>query len=491
MSKKFISVEVYPNGGIISTGELRKVAMFAQQFGAAKLQLGSRQEIRFEINKDSLADFEVRIKLLSLSYSIGKHDHFNIVSSGLVKDILKSKVWLTEGDYRDILQSFDFQPRIPINIVDSEQHAIPLFTGVLNFVASPIEDYWNIYFSMPQQREQGWMPILIQSDKIASFSMFIQTCIHAQDRVVLNDLMDELYQLDTWNFKKVDAYPTIPDYHFFPVEGFHSTGNSTWLGIFNTKNEFSITLIDAMCVEALDSNLGTIYITPWDSFLLKNVPEPRIPAWENLLGLHDINTGHAAHELNWNMNEWNLNSNEIRSYVNDYFRVTDKRTEGLILGVNNAPNDNFYSIKITEEPLFSLFGRNYFPVYHIRYKEDFNPNNPVDISFMDYIQKKSLPEFISYLTQEYYTKKKASIDKVKVKEVAIPKIQKQKQKESFEFVYQCSTCLTLYDPEYGDPDEGIVAGTSFEELPENYCCSVCSNSKKGFNLFAGLTATHA
>lgn len=483
---KHISVEVYCSGGIVSPGELRKVAMIAQQFGATKLQLGSRQEMRFDIHKESLADFEVRIKLMSMSYSVGVHEHYNIVSSSLVKDILKSKVWLTEGDYRDILQSFDFQPRIPINIVDPEQHAIPLFTGVLNFVASSIEDYWHIYFSMPKEKEAGWMPILIQSDKIASFSMFIQTCIHAQDKMRLSELMEELYQLDTWNFKKVDTYPSIPAYHYFPVEGFHSSGNFSWLGIFNTRNEFPISLIDAICVEALESNIGTIYITPWDSFLMKNISDGRISAWENLLGLFDINTGHAAHELNWNMNEWNLNSTEIRSYVNDYFKANDKRTEGLILGVNNDPNDNFYSIKIVEESLFKLFGKSYFPVYHIRYKEDFNPNNPVDISFMDYIQKKSLPEFISYLTQEYYTKKKAAIEKVAVKEIVVPKI--QKQKERFEYVYQCSTCLTLYDPEFGDPNEEIAAGTSFEELPENYCCSVCSNSKKGFNLVVGLTA---
>ena len=241
------------------------------------------------------------------------------------------------------------------------------------------------------------------------------------------------------------------------------------MGIFNKSNEFSIALIDAICVEALESNIGTIYISPWDSFLFKNISPARIPFWEHLLGLYDVNTGHAAHELNWNMNEWNMNSNEIRSYVNDYFRVKDKRTEGLIIGVNNDPNDNFYSIKIVEEPLFTIFGKNYFPVYHVRYKENFNPNNPVDKSFMDYVQKKNLPEFISYLTQEYYTKKKLKSTKIDIKEKAAPAV--IKRKESFEFVYQCNTCLTLYDPEFGDPDEGIVPGTLFDELPDNYCCS--------------------
>jgi rubredoxin len=488
MPKK-TSVEVYSNGGFISPGELRKIAMIAQQFGAPCLQLGIRQEIRFVIEQDQIEPFKTRMQLLSLNYSIGLHESYNIICSALIKDILKTKVWLTEGEYRDILESFDFQPRIAINIVDPEQHAIPLFTGVLNFVASSSENYWNVYFSLPQQNEQGWMPILIQSDKIASFSMFIQTCIQSQDKISLSELMEELYQLDTWNFKKVDGFPSIPDYHFFPVEGFHANGNAQWLGIFNKSNEFSIALIDAICVEALESNIGTIYISPWDSFLFKNIASARIPFWEHLLGLYNVNTGHAAHELNWNMNEWNENSNEIRSYVNDYFRIKDKRTEGLIIGVNNDPNDNFYSIKIVEEPLFTLFGRSYFPMYHIRYKENFNPNNPVDKAFMDYVQKKNMPDFISYLIQEYYTKKKIQKTKTEVKENTVPAV--LKRKEVFEFVYQCNTCLTLYDPEFGDPDEGIVAGTSFDELPPNYCCSICSNPKKGFNLFLGFDKEHA
>ena len=108
---------------------------------------------------------------------------------------------------------------------------------------------------------------------------------------------------------------------------------------------------------------------------------------------------------------------------------------------------------------------------------------------MDYIQKKNLPEFISYLTQEYYTKKKLKSTKIDIKENAAPAV--IKRKESFEFVYQCNTCLTLYDPEFGDPDEGIVPGTSYEELPENYCCSICSNSKKGFTLFIGFEKEYA
>ena len=34
--------------------------------------------------------------------------------------------------------------------------------------------------------------------------------------------------------------------------------------------------------------------------------------------------------------------------------------------------------------------------------------------------------------------------------------------------YVCTACHYVYDPEVGDPENGIAAGTPFEELPEDW-----------------------
>ena len=34
-------------------------------------------------------------------------------------------------------------------------------------------------------------------------------------------------------------------------------------------------------------------------------------------------------------------------------------------------------------------------------------------------------------------------------------------------------CGYVYDPEHGDPDQGIAPGTSFDDLPEDWECPVC------------------
>jgi len=46
--------------------------------------------------------------------------------------------------------------------------------------------------------------------------------------------------------------------------------------------------------------------------------------------------------------------------------------------------------------------------------------------------------------------------------------------------WRCMVCGYIYDPEIGDPDSGVPAGTSFEELPEDWVCPVCGASKDMF-----------
>jgi rubredoxin len=41
-------------------------------------------------------------------------------------------------------------------------------------------------------------------------------------------------------------------------------------------------------------------------------------------------------------------------------------------------------------------------------------------------------------------------------------------------------CKYVYDPEVGDPTQGIPPGTSFEELPPDWKCPVCKEGKDKF-----------
>ena len=48
--------------------------------------------------------------------------------------------------------------------------------------------------------------------------------------------------------------------------------------------------------------------------------------------------------------------------------------------------------------------------------------------------------------------------------------------------YVCALCGYVYDPELGEPDDGIEPGTRFEDLPEDWCCPVCGATKGDFSV---------
>lgn len=48
--------------------------------------------------------------------------------------------------------------------------------------------------------------------------------------------------------------------------------------------------------------------------------------------------------------------------------------------------------------------------------------------------------------------------------------------------YVCNVCGYIYDPEEGDPDGDIAAGTSFEALPDDWVCPVCAAPKEEFTI---------
>jgi rubredoxin len=48
--------------------------------------------------------------------------------------------------------------------------------------------------------------------------------------------------------------------------------------------------------------------------------------------------------------------------------------------------------------------------------------------------------------------------------------------------YICIACGYIYDPEVGEPDNGISPGTSFEDLPDDYLCPLCGVGKDQFEV---------
>ena len=48
--------------------------------------------------------------------------------------------------------------------------------------------------------------------------------------------------------------------------------------------------------------------------------------------------------------------------------------------------------------------------------------------------------------------------------------------------WQCIVCGFIYDEEEGLPEEGIAAGTAWDDIPEDWVCPECGVSKEDFEM---------
>ncbi len=86
------------------------------------------------------------------------------------------------------------------------------------------------------------------------------------------------------------------------------------------------------------------------------------------------------------------------------------------------------------------------------------------------------------MTYEYYHKvlkgKAPKTATTYIKEE--PEKPNKAEKESKMVKYICTVCNYVYDPERGDPDNGVKPGTPFEQIPDDWVCPVCGVGKDKF-----------
>ncbi len=46
--------------------------------------------------------------------------------------------------------------------------------------------------------------------------------------------------------------------------------------------------------------------------------------------------------------------------------------------------------------------------------------------------------------------------------------------------YVCTLCGYVYDEKAGDPDNGVAAGTKWDDVTDDYVCPICGAGKDVF-----------
>jgi flavin reductase (DIM6/NTAB) family NADH-FMN oxidoreductase RutF/rubredoxin len=88
------------------------------------------------------------------------------------------------------------------------------------------------------------------------------------------------------------------------------------------------------------------------------------------------------------------------------------------------------------------------------------------------------------ITYEYYHKIKGGYSPKTAptyyRELDKPKENKNKEENKMD-KYVCDVCGYVYNPEAGDPDNGVEPGTAWEDVPEDWVCPVCGAPKDQFS----------
>ncbi len=460
-------------GGVTSPGELKDGITMLEAAGLETVFFGSRQDLLFPLKKvreeqlENMSKFQTDI--------IKDRSYQNIVCSYVSADIFDMTHWLKGSTYLYILERFNYQPRLKINITDPRQRLVPLFSGNLNFVASKHEDYWYLNIKLPHWNEPAYYPVLVYSWDITTFCRAIED-LHTE----VSDV-DELFhilnrQLDT-NNKAIDKALELPYLTFPYYEGMNRMGlDKYWLGLYWRNNKYDLSFLKELCGFCLDNSIGKICITPWKSLIIKGIKQESRQELERFLGQYGINIRHSQLEMNWHLPVDDREALELKQYLVRSFDQNDISTYGLTFGISNdAGKRSHFSSVILEKNTHPSIVKDYDvrPTYNVLHFRNFDPNTQVYKMYARDVDKIELPGLLMELSKKYFRQlgREERPETITKKEVL------QQKRE----VYQCSGCMTVYDPLVGDERSGISPGLSFSELPDTYSCSVCEVPKAAFN----------
>ncbi len=475
--RDYYHIKINLPGGIASPGYLRDILSAAWNANVRKVRFGSRQQLLMTVHYEDMRFLESDFKKLGIFYEVNTDRQPNIVSSYCGEEVFRTGQWLNASEYHSVLDSFDFEPGLKINISDSNQSFTPFFTGNLNFISSPEPHFWYLYVRLKQTNTVFKWDKLIYTNEIGRLSKVLQECMLEAGLNEETTLKEAVNERIHYVFLPSQQELELPSFSLPYYEGFNRYESRTWLGLYRRDEEFSIEFLLDVCALCLKTRVGEICSTPWKSLVIKGIEDQYREAWSNILGKHNINVRHAANELAWQTEDHNADGAALKNELIRYFSKNDTRTFGLCFGIQTRPKSEvFGSVLIRKRPLLRIGQLPLFSVYDLYYTENFNPNSRALVLFERGLFKIHLPAQLERLCRRFNNQRSRDTLKTMLSEPDEAKTAVKMAKT----VHQCPDCLTIYDPEYGDMLGDIPPGTAFEDLPADYCCPTCDSGKAVF-----------
>jgi rubredoxin len=475
-------VKVNLPGGIIAVGDLSEMLEILEDSGVENIRFGTRQQLYFSANKKQIEDIEYGFQILDTHIEIDTQDYPNIVSSYVAEEIFNSSNWLREGVYKDILDSFNYMPKLKINLIDDSQTLIPFFSGNLNFISSDIGNYWHLYVRFPKTNQIYYWSSLVYSEDIVLLSELIEEFVLNDTRFSLDQTKmngQNLEKLVNKNNKFIYQAPTsllkLPEFQVPYYEGFNSYNEKYWLGIYRRNELFSVNFLKDICDICIRCRIGQLYTTPWKSIIIKGVLPADRKLWNVALNKNSINVRHASNELNWQTEDLCEEGLNLKHELCRALNEADIRTFKLCFAIKTKQKSGLFgSIIIRKQRMTDDINSDV--KFDLLHTSDFNPNSNHYSTYATDITKINLLSQLIDLCQHYYELQLLAAEELSesfynMSNSAEPRI---------DYVQQCPLCLSIYDETWGDGDFGIPPNTPFEKLPDNYCCPICETRHVDF-----------
>ncbi|HVU96681.1 MAG TPA: rubredoxin [Puia sp.] len=479
MFRKNYTVKINLPGGIVGAGDLYSIVEAAEKARVEEMQLGSRQQLFVKVADKFGPEFLQRLDEAGIFYETEKEAFPNIVSSYVTDGVFGRSGWVSEGLYKDILGGFDFRPGLKINLVESSQSFVPLFTGHLNFLSSPVNNHWHVVLRRPgTNRLYPWRTGIYSPD-IPRFCRLLEPVLPTagEEEIWGKRLYDTVETHGGFAGQPLLPAFSTPEFRLPYYEGFNRSGNKNWLGIYRRDELFPLAFLKDVCLIALQTKVGQLYTTPWKSLLIKGIEEPDIPIWEYVLGKYRMNVRHASNELNWQIEDLCPDGLRLKRYLVRLLDQDDIRTEGLSFAIKTKPGSGLPgSVIIRRQDGIRPDQLKLLDRYSISHTADFNPFSRDIVLYRKDLEKENLFPYLVSLCKEFYRQQSERHSPL----ASQPAPVSPGRPGSVAGGWQCGHCLTLYHEQYGDEEQGIPAGTPFVDIRADYVCSVCGGATADF-----------
>ncbi|MFC5282321.1 rubredoxin [Pedobacter alpinus] len=481
MEKTEHIIKINLPGGIVSPGDLHEILCIAEKCKVKNVRFGNRQQLLFVVNDEYLDDLNDLFLVGDVAYEIDTDDYPNLVSSYVTEEIFPTSLWLTEGVYKDVLDGFNHQPKLKINIVDYYQNLIPFFTGNLNFIASETNNFWYLYIRFPKTNQMYCWPTLVYSEDIAEMSRVLEQFIDLnsekksfETQIIGEEIYHKVknkFQFLSHTFEKPLVHT---DFQLPYYEGLNRySDNKSWLGIYRRNEEYSLDFLKEICEICLETRIGQLYTTSWKSIVIKNINNKDRVFWSDLLNKYRVNIRHAANELNWQTEDFSKEALRIKLDLVKAFEEADLRTYRLCFAIKTQPKTGLFSSIVVRKR--NSKNANGEELYELLYTKDFNPNSKEYITYHEGVVYSELAPKLMEICEVYYTLR---LNKKELQQKET-QIKKTVETDKIFIAHQCKHCFTIYDERYGDLVNNIPVGVKFDSL-ENFSCPTCDAPKTDF-----------